>query len=111
MKLNGITIPTPENDVQITPIEIGVEDRTTSGRMVKDIKATKHIFVLPYSGLLPVDALIFINAYKSGNPVPFEYEDVEGAHTKNVFINPLPRKIYNPKPEYTKDVTITLEEE
>jgi len=110
LKLNGTKIPTPENDVQIEEIEISAAERTASGRMVKDIIAIKNAYTLTYDGLLPADALTFINAFRSGEPVTFEYEDVEGLQTKQVYVQSLPRKIYNPKPEYTKDVTIVLEE-
>ena len=110
MKLNGTEIPTPETDVQIDEIEIAREERMASGKLVKEIIATKLRFTLQYKGLLPNDALIFINAYRNGEPVTFEYEDVTGTHSVEVYIQSLPRSIYNPKPEYTKDITITLEE-
>ena len=110
MKLNGIEIPTPETDVQIDEIEISRAERTVSGRLVKDIIAIKKTFTLSYAGLLPADALTFINAYHNGNPVIFQYEDVTGTHSVEVYIQSLPRSVYNPKPEYTKDITIVLEE-
>ena len=110
LKLNGIEIPTPENDIQIEEIEIAREERTASGRLVKDIIAVKKIYTLQYAGLLPSHALTFINAYRNGNPVIFQYEDVTGTHSVEVYIQSLPRSIYNPKPEYTKDITITLVE-
>lgn len=110
LKLNGTEIPTPENDIQIEEIEIAREERMASGKLVKEIIATKLRFTLQYKGLLPNDALIFINAYRNGEPVTFEYEDVTGTHSVEVYIQSLPRSIYNPKPEYTKDITITLEE-
>lgn len=110
LKLNGISIPDPESDVQIEPIEIARAERTASGRMVKDIQVTKLRFSLPYAGLLPTAALTFLDAYETGEPVTFEYEDVQGTHLKQVYVQTLPRSIYNPKPEYTKDVTVVLEE-
>jgi len=110
LKLNGTEIPTPERDIQIDEIEIAREERMASGKLVKEIIATKLRFTLQYKGLLPNDALIFINAYRNGEPVTFEYEDVTGTHSVEVYIQSLPRSIYNPKPEYTKDITITLEE-
>lgn len=110
LKLNGTKIPTPETDIQIDEIEISRAERTVSGRLVKDIIAVKKTYTLQYAGLLPSHALIFINAYRTGEPVTFEYEDVEGSHSKQVYIHPLPRSIYAPKPQYTKDITVTLEE-
>lgn len=110
LKLNGTKIPTPEDDVQIDEIEISRTERTASGRLVKDIIAIKNTYTLAYAGLLLDDALTFINAFRAGEPVTFEYEDVEGIQSKQVYVQSLPRKIYNPKPEYTKDVTIVLEE-
>lgn len=110
MKLNGNVIPDPENDMQIEEEEIGREERTASGRLVKDITTVKLTFALNYNGLLPADAMTFINAYRN-SPVEFEYEDFEGIHTKQVYVAPLPRSVYTPKPQYTKDIAITLEEE
>jgi hypothetical protein len=110
VKLNGINIPTPREDMEIKETEIGKSERTASGRLVKDITTTKNTYTLSYKGLLPADALTFINLYRSGEAVIFEYEDVEGIHSKEVYINPLPRKIYNLKPQYTKDVTVIFEE-
>ena len=110
LKLNGTEIPTPERDIQIDEIEISRAERTASGRLVKDIIAVKKTYTLQYAGLLPTDALTFINAYRTGEPVTFEYEDVEGSHSKKVYIHSLPRSIYAPKPQYTKDITVTLEE-
>ena len=110
LKLNGTKIPIPETDVQIDEIEISRAERTASGRLVKDIIAVKKTYTLQYAGLLPSHALTFINAYHNGNPVIFQYEDVTGTHSVEVYIQSLPRSIYNPKPEYTKDITITLEE-
>jgi hypothetical protein len=110
LKLNGTKIPIPENDIQIDEIEISRAERTVSGRLVKDIIAIKKTFTLSYAGLLPADALTFINAYRIGEPVTFEYEDVEGSHSKQVYIHSLPRSIYNPKPQYTKNITVVLEE-
>ena len=110
MKLNGIPIPTPENDIQIDLVEIARISRTASARLTKDILAVKARFTIIYNGLLTADALTFINVFKVGKPVIFEYKDVEGVQTKEVYISSLPRSIYNPKPEYTKNITITLEE-
>ena len=110
LKLDGTKIPAPKNDVEIDPIEIARKDRMASGRKVKDIVVTKDVFTLNYDGLLPDDAMTFINAYRTNEPVTFEYEDVEGVQSKEVYINPLPRSIYNPKPQYSKNITITLEE-
>ena len=110
LELNGIKIPAPETDVQIDEIEISRAERTASGRLVKDITAVKNTYTLQYAGLLPNHAITFINAYRGGNPVIFQYEDVTGTHSTEVYIQSLPRSIYNPKPEYAKDITITLEE-
>lgn len=110
MKINGIKIPKPESDVIVEEQEIAVKDRTVNGRMVKDIKAIKNIFRLPYRGLFPEDAATFISFYRLGQPVNFEYDDFEGNHVKQVYIESLPREIYKPKPIYTKNITITLEE-
>lgn len=111
MKLNGQTIPTPFQNVAIDYIEISKSERTASGRLVKDIVTIKKQFSISYRGLKPSDAQIFIDAYELGEPVEFEYEDFEGTHNTTVYVVSLPREIYSPKPNYTANVTITLEED
>ena len=103
-------MPIPENDIQIDQTEIARVSRMASTKLTKDILAVKARFTIVYKGLLPADALTFINIFKAGKPVLFEYTDVEGVQIKEVYIGSLSRSIYNPKPEYTKDITITLEE-
>lgn len=110
LKLNGQVIPTPRGNIGIESIQISRTERTISGRMVKDIIANKKVFTLTYQGLTPEQALIFINAYESGRPVQFDYVDVHGPQRKIVYITSLPREIYTPRPQYTQNVTITLEE-
>jgi hypothetical protein len=111
MKLNQQTIPTPKQDISIEYNEISKSSRMASGLMVKDIIAIKRIFGLSYNGLKPEEALIFINAFKVGESVEFEFEDIEGTETAKVFVTALPREIYIHEPYYTKNVKITLEEE
>ena len=111
MKLNDQTIPTPKQNVAIDYIEISKSERTASGRLVKDIIALKKQFSISYRGLKPSDAQIFIDAYELGEPVEFEYQDLGQTKTVNVYIMGLPREIYSPKPDYTANVTITLEED
>ena len=110
MKLNGIEIPTPFSDVQIEEMEAAKEAVMASGKLVKDIISVRYNFTLQYRGLLPADALTFINIRNIGEPVTFEYEDVMGIHSTEVYIQPLPRSIYHPKPQYTKDITVILRE-
>lgn len=110
MKLNGQPIPTPQRNVSIDEIEIARVERTSSARMAKDIIATKKRFSIPYSGLRPEEAQIFINIFRAGDPVTFEYTDFEGEQTATVYIMSLPREIYSPKPDYTANITIVLEE-
>lgn len=110
MRLNGQTIPTPRQNITIDYIELSRSERTTTGRLVKEKIATKKRFSIPYQGLKPEEALIFINAFEAGKPVLFEYEDVRGAQTAIVYVTGIPREIYSYKPQYTANVNITLEE-
>ena len=110
MKLNGQEIPTPRQNMSIDYIEISKKERTITGRLVKDIVAIKRIFSITYQGLTPEQALIFIDAYRSGMAVSFEFEDIRGPETTTVYIQSLPREIYSHKPRYSQNVTITLEE-
>jgi hypothetical protein len=111
MKLNGYTIPTPRQNIAVEYAEISRSERTVTGRLVKEKISIKKRFTLTYQGLTPDQALIFINAFEAGKPVLFEYEDVRGAQTATVYITGVPREIYSPKPNYTANVTITLEEQ
>jgi hypothetical protein len=111
MKLNYLEIPTPKQNIAIEYNEISTSKRTVSGLMVKDIVGIKRVFGLKYSGLKPDEALIFIDIYKAGKPVEFEFEDVSGKEMARVYITALPREIFIYEPRYTKDINITLEEE
>jgi hypothetical protein len=111
MKLNGQTIPTPRQNISIEYIEISRSERTVTGRLVKEKITTKKRFSIPYHGLKPEQALIFINVFEAGKPVLFEYEDIRGAQTATVYVMSLPREIYSYKPNYTANITITLEEQ
>lgn len=111
LKLNGQPIPAPRENIAIEYIEISRTERTVTGRMVKDIIAVKRRFTLTYQGLTSEQALIFLNIYRSGRPVTFEYIDIQGLQTARVYIMSLPREIFTPRPHYTQNVTITMEEE
>jgi len=111
LKLNGQTIPTPRENITIEYIEISRAERTITGRMTKDIITIKRRFTLVYQGLTSEQALIFLNIYRSGRPVTFEYIDIQGPQTARVYIMSLPREIFTPRPHYTQNVTITMEEE
>ena len=110
MKLNGQTIPTPRQNMSIDFIELSRSERAVTGRMVKEIITTKKRFSIPYHGLKPEEALIFIDPYESGQPVLFEYEGVRGPQTAIVYVTGVPHELYSPKPQYAQNITITLEE-
>lgn len=110
MRIDGKVIPTPRENMKITYTEVSRSERAISGRLVKDVIALKRTFQIPYQGLTPETALIFIEIYESGGEVTFEFEDVRGTETATVYIQSLPREVYSPKPQYTQNVTITLEE-
>jgi hypothetical protein len=111
MKLGGQVIPTPKQNISINYIEIVRSERTATGRLVKDVIALKRQFSIPYAGLKPTEAQIFVDAYETGEPVLFEYTDVQGVQTAIVYVMSLPREIYSYKPNYTQNITITLEEQ
>lgn len=111
MTLDGQTIPTPRKNISVTLTEISRSERTVSGKMVKDIIGFKRQFSISYSGLKPADAQIFINIYQTGEPVVFNYDDVQGQQTAIVYVVGLPREIYSYKPDYTANITISLEEQ
>ncbi len=109
MKLFGQTIPSPQT-VRISTTQIGKTDRTASGRKVKDIVAVKRTFELTYKGLKPSTMQFFINSYLSGETGIFEYTDANGTNTVEVDIVDIPRELLKQKPQYSQNVTITLEE-
>ena len=111
MRIDGKEIPTPRENMKIDYIEISRSERAITGRLRKEIVAIKRQFSIPYQGLSPEYATIFIDIYESGRPVLFEYEDVKGEQSAIVYITSLPREIYSPKPKYTQNITIGLEEQ
>ena len=111
MKLNGHTIPAPRQNIAVEYTEISRSERTVTGRLVKEKIGIKKRFTLTYHGLTPDQALIFINAYEAGKPIPFEYEDTRGTQKATVYVTSIPREIYSYKPRYTANVSITLEEQ
>lgn len=109
MKLFSQTIPAPSS-VRISTTQIGKTDRTASGRKVKDIVAVKRTFELTYKGLKPSTMQFFLNAYLEGETGIFEYTDANGTNTVEVDIVDIPRELFKQKPNYSQNVTITLEE-
>ena len=95
---------------KIEPMELSVSDRTASGRKVKDIIAVKDIFTLTYNGLFPDDMKTFTDIYKKGEAVSFIYKNENGIQNTMVHITSLPRELYTPRMELSKNITITLEE-
>jgi len=106
---NERDIPAPD-DFDIDILEIAREDRTASGRKVKDIVAKKRIFGLAYKGLPTSDITILREEYDKEMPLSFLYED-EG-QTKNavVWFSRFKRKRLKTKDEYWQ-VDIELEEQ
>lgn len=97
-------------EFKVEPVKLSVSDRTASGRKVTDIIAIKNIFTLTYNGLFPKDMKIFTDIYKKGEAVNFIYEDENGTQNAMVDITSLPRELYTPRMELSKNITITLEE-
>lgn len=110
MKLGGKEIPQPRQNVVVDFVEIGRSQRAITGRLVKDIVAIKQVFTLNYFGLDPDSAKIFLDGYKAGKPLEFEYEDYSGNHKTTVYITTIPRELYSYKPRYTANIAITMEE-
>lgn len=102
-------IPRPK-ELKITYQEISKSDRTASGRRVTDVVARKKIFNITYNGLLPEDMKFLTELYTKNEDVNFIYEDENGTQKVLVDITALPRDIYTPKPQYSKNINITLEE-
>jgi hypothetical protein len=109
MMLNGIEIPRPKK-FEINPIEISVSERTASGRKVKDIIAIKRSFSLNYTGLSAQDMKTFLDVYREGKAVPFEFSSAGEAETVSVYLESLPHEVFLFRPQYSQNITITLEE-
>jgi hypothetical protein len=110
MMLNGIEIPRPKK-FEINPTEISVSERTASGRKVKDIVAIKRYFNLSYTGLSAQSMKTFLDVYRAGKAVPFTYDAAEGSETVSVYLESLPHEVFLFRPQYSQNITITLEEE
>lgn len=109
MKLNGTEIPRPKT-FGINHKEISRRERTASGRMVKDITAIKRIFNLSYTGLSAQAMKTFLDVYRAGKAVPFSYDAAGGSDTVNVYLESLPHEVFLFRPQYSQNITITLEE-
>lgn len=102
-------IPTPAS-MAVQPVEIARQDRTASGRKVKDIIAIKNNYQLTYKGLSAVTMKIFADIYERGEAASFIYSDSESEKQVMVYVTSLSRDIYKKRTDLSQNVSITLEE-
>ena len=111
MKINNISVQAPiSENFKINPIEISKKIRMASGKTVKEVVAIKNYFTLTYKGLRYRDYKIFYDAFIDGNPVRFTYEDNGIEKTDTVYIESVPRGIYQDVSSVSHNITITMEE-
>jgi len=111
MRLNSTEIPAPlAHNFNITPVEIGVTNRTASGRRVKEIVSVKNNYSLTYQGLKYSNYKIFLDYYLLSESVEFTYLDNDVEVTKTVDITSVPRGIFQEKSVTSHSITITMEE-
>lgn len=102
-------MPRPER-VSIEYIEISRKNRTASAKLVKDIIAIKQIFTISYKGLTTNNINMFLQIYQARKAVNFIYDDAGKVKSTMVYLTNFPRELFIPKPQYSKNITITLEE-
>lgn len=109
MKLNSVEILTPKQ-FAVDEKKQSKIDYTSSGRRVEDIRAIKFNYKLMYVGIRWLELQPFINAYRAGVPVEFNYWDEGSEQSVMVAVASLPRGIYTEVLDVSYNLTITLEE-
>jgi hypothetical protein len=94
----------------IDPFEIAREARTASGLLVKDIIAVKNRYTLSYEGFNPEDTIHIKDLLMSGQKLNFIYDDSGVEEQAYVYIKSFPRELFVHDYNYSKNITITLEE-
>ena len=94
----------------IDPFEIASEARTASGLLVKDIIAIKNRYTLSYDGFTPEDTNHIKDLLISGQKMSFIYDDAGVEEQAYVYIKSFPRELFVHDYDYSKNITITLEE-
>lgn len=102
-------IPAPAG-FEIATKEIAQEGRTVSGRLVKDIVATKRVFSLDFKALIPSDVQILLTEYGRKQPLTFIYPDQGEDQTAIVWFTDFSREKVLAGEEYW-DIGVGLEEQ
>lgn len=108
-KIETLSLPKPD-EFNIDPVVIAREDRTASGKLVKDIIAKKKAFTLSYNGLSAVDVRNIAVIYNINRPITFEYEDEGEIKTATAWFNVFSKTRLHSREEYYQ-VNIVLEEQ
>lgn len=104
------TVITDPDKFRIELFEIARSDRTASGKLVKDIVALKHRFLLEYEALDASDINVFISLYSSGKELSFIYDDCGQEKTAKVSIVEFPRDLFIYDWQYSENISIAFEE-
>lgn len=108
--LSGFEQPIPSpSGFNRTPLILAREDRTASGRKVKDIIAKKYSFTLTYPALTPAQAAVFLQEFARNQFLSFIYEYGDVLYTTTVDITSLPEELVLAAVERYA-ISITLEE-
>jgi hypothetical protein len=76
----------------INPIPIERRERTASGKLVKDIIAIKHEFILSYNALPPEPIKILKTEYNRHMVLNFIYPDIDGDEMVKIWFESFPRE-------------------
>ena len=94
----------------IAQFEVAYEERTASGRLVKDIVAIKRQFTLSFESFTSEDTNHIKDLINLGVPLSFLYDDAEREEQAIVYIKSYPRDLYKYDYDYSQNITIVLEE-
>lgn len=106
---NEVDLPRPQS-VNVDYVELSKKVIMASGKTVKEIKRIKKILTITYDGLTTNVINLLLTLFESGKPVNYIYNDAGQAKSLEVYITSIPRDLYIPKPQYSKNIVITLEE-
>lgn len=102
-------MPSPES-LEVDQQEISRMERTASGRMVKDVVATKKVIDIKYVALEAEHYSHYLRLYEAGKAVKVEYTESGAPQSLDMYITSMPRNIVTYNTDYVRDVQITLEE-
>ena len=106
--INGQAIPIPDS-FSISPFDIERRDRTASGKLVKEIIATKDVYTIIYNSLTGNEVQI-LKSFRQGDFVTLEYFEGGQFNEKLVEYSSFDRQLVIQEPEHYMETTLIFEE-